>query len=94
MLIADEAVASLDVSIKASIVALLRRLQRELDLSIVFITHDLALVPSLCDDIIVMQNGRIVERGDADHIIHAPHEPYTAALVAAIPRLRALQPCP
>jgi len=89
VLIADEAVASLDVSVKAGILNLLRDLQHRLGLTLVLITHDLATVGHACDDIAVMYLGRIVEQGDAASVLDSPNHPYTRALMSAVPRLGA-----
>lgn len=87
VLVADEAVAALDVSVQATVVNLLRDLQRELDLTLLFITHDLGVVRSLCEEVIVMYLGRVVERATATALFAAPEHPYTRALLAAAPRL-------
>lgn len=86
-LVADEAIASLDVSVQAQIVALLDRLRRELDLTLLFISHDIAMARYLCDEIAVLYLGRIVEQGDTDTVIRSPMHPYTRALLSAVPEL-------
>lgn len=86
-LVADEAIASLDVSVQAQIVALLDRLRRELDLTLLFISHDIAMARYLCDEIAVLYLGRIVEHGDTDTVIRSPRHPYTRALLSAVPEL-------
>lgn len=85
LLIADEPVSALDVSVQAQVLALLREIRAEFGLSMLFITHDLRVASDLCDRIIVMQAGKIVEVGVAASICGSPKEAYTRELIAAIP---------
>lgn len=83
LLICDEAASALDVTVQAQIADLLKRLQREMDLSILFISHDLALVQHLCSRVLVMCGGKIVEEGRTDSVIKNPEAAYTKMLVEA-----------
>ena len=87
LLIADEPTTALDVTVQAQILALMERLQRELGMAIVIITHDLGVVAEMADDIAVMYAGRIVETASAARLFAAPEHPYTWGLLKSIPRL-------
>ena len=88
LLIADEAVSALDVSVQAQVLALLREIRVEFGLSMIFITHDLRVASGLCDRIVVMRAGQIIESGAAASVCGTPQETYTRELVAAIPGKR------
>jgi oligopeptide/dipeptide ABC transporter ATP-binding protein len=87
LVVFDEAVSALDVSVQAQVVALLRSLWTELDLAYVFITHDLRVVRHLVDRIVVMYLGRVVETGDIKSVYQWPRHPYTRALLASVPSM-------
>ncbi|HVO04476.1 MAG TPA: ABC transporter ATP-binding protein [Candidatus Cybelea sp.] len=88
ILIADEVTSALDVTIQAQVLGLFERLRRELSLTLILISHDLAVVRYLCEQVAVMRNGRLVEHGPTDLVLQEPREQYTSDLIAAIPRLR------
>jgi len=87
VLIADEPTTSLDVTIQAQYLKLLKDIQKESDLSIIFITHDFGIVAKMCDRVAVMYAGRIVEHGSVRDIFNNPSHPYTEALLASVPRM-------
>ncbi|NNE90639.1 MAG: ABC transporter ATP-binding protein [Verrucomicrobiales bacterium] len=88
LVLADEPVSALDVSIQSQILNLLRRLSRELELTMIFISHDLSVVRYIADRIAVMHAGKIIEVGEADAVFHSPSEDYTKRLLEAIPRIQ------
>ena len=85
VLVADEVTAALDVSVQGAVLNLLREVQRELGMGMLFITHNLAIVRYIADEIAVMRNGELVEMGDTEQITRHPNDPYTAQLIAAVP---------
>ncbi|HTN58433.1 MAG TPA: ABC transporter ATP-binding protein [Protaetiibacter sp.] len=87
LIVLDEAVSALDVSVQAQILDLLVALQRALGVAYLFISHDLGVIHHMSDEVLVMKDGAVVERGDPDQIFHAPQHPYTRELVDALQRL-------
>lgn len=85
LLIADEPTSALDVSVQATVLDLMRHLQRTMGFACLFVTHDLAVVDALADRIVVMRKGEIVEQGTNDEILRSPKDPYTQRLIAAVP---------
>jgi len=83
--VADEAVSALDVSVQAQILVLLREIQAEFGLGLLFITHDLRVAAQLCDRVIVMNQGKIVEQGPTAELYAHPQDPYTQRLFASAP---------
>jgi peptide/nickel transport system ATP-binding protein len=88
VLVCDEVTSSLDVSVQSAIVELLARLQREMRLALLFVTHDIALVRNVAQSVAVLERGTIVEHGDVEAVFGAPRHPYTRALMADTPRFR------
>jgi peptide/nickel transport system ATP-binding protein len=89
VLLADEPVSALDVSVRLQIVELLQELVERLGLTLVLVSHDLAIVSQLCQEVLVMRHGRVVESGATADVLTRPVDPYTRALLAAIPQLPA-----
>jgi peptide/nickel transport system ATP-binding protein len=89
LLIADEPTTALDVTTQANILDLLRELQEEFRMAVMFITHDLGVVAEIADEVVVMYLGKVVEQGSVDAIFHTPRHPYTQALLQSIPKLGA-----
>lgn len=87
MLIADEPTTALDVTIQQQILDLVARLRQELDMTVMWITHDLGVVAGLADDVAVLRHGKLVEAGSAEQIFFAPEHDYTRQLLAATPTL-------
>jgi oligopeptide/dipeptide ABC transporter ATP-binding protein len=89
ILIADEPTTALDVTTQAQILELIRRLQRERELAVILITHDMGVIAEMADDVVVMYLGHEVEKGPVDSIFHAPRHPYTRSLLRSIPSVLA-----
>ena len=91
LLIADEPTTALDVTIQAQILQLIRGLQQEMNMGVIFITHDMGVVAEMADRVLVMYRGEKVEQGQSNALFAAPQHPYTQALLAAVPKLGAMQ---
>lgn len=89
IILADEPVSMVDASLRATILESLRVLNRELGISVLYVTHDLTTAYQICHNILIMYRGSVVEVGDVDHVIADPQHPYTQLLVDSIPRMRA-----
>jgi len=87
MLIADEPTTALDVTTEAQILDLMRKLQRDIGMAIMFITHNLGVIAEMCNEVVVMYLGKQVERADVDSVFYNPQHPYTQALLRSIPRI-------
>ncbi|HUG10317.1 MAG TPA: ABC transporter ATP-binding protein [Opitutaceae bacterium] len=87
LVIADEPTTALDVTVQAQILDLMKKLQAEMGMSIILITHDLGVIAEMCDDVVVMYAGRVAEAGPVSQIFTRPSHPYTRGLLASIPRL-------
>lgn len=85
ILVADEVVSGLDVSVQALIMNLLRRLNQELGIAVVFISHDLSVIRYLCSRVLVMKDGEVVEQGATERVFSQPTHEYTKRLLAAVP---------
>ena len=85
LLLADEPTTALDATVQIQILLLLRELQKDLGLAVVFVTHDIGAAVEVADRIAVMYDGKIVEEGPRDEVIHNPKHPYTRALLSAVP---------
>ena len=87
ILLADEPTTALDVTVQAQVLALLRELQQDMGIAILLITHDLGVIAGLCDQVLVMYGGRVMEQGSVGHIFHQASHPYTRGLLGAIARI-------
>ena len=87
LLICDEAVSALDLSVRSQVLELVKKLKDDLDLSVLFITHDIGVVNYIADSVLVMNRGRIVEQGGCREVLHDPQDDYTRRLIAAVPSI-------
>jgi peptide/nickel transport system ATP-binding protein len=85
LIVCDEAVSALDVSVQSQILSLLRKIQKDMGISLLFISHDLAVVRQIADKVFVMQNGLIVESGDVDDVLSRPQNEFTKKLLSSVP---------
>ncbi|MFL5227166.1 MAG: ABC transporter ATP-binding protein, partial [Microvirga sp.] len=92
VLIADEPTTALDVTIQAQILELMRKLREESGAAVILITHDLGVVAEVCDEVVVMYAGQVVERASVDELFRFPEHPYTVGLLGALPRLERRRP--
>jgi peptide/nickel transport system ATP-binding protein len=88
LIVADEPVSALDVSVQAQVLNLMQDLQEQFGVTYLFISHDLSVVDLVCDEVLVLKDGRIVEQGDPDTLFRRPQHPYTQRLLAAVPGLK------
>ncbi|MEQ6900947.1 ABC transporter ATP-binding protein [Nocardioides sp. YIM 152588] len=91
---ADEPTSALDVTVQAEVIGVLQRLREERGLAVVLVSHDLALVSTVADRIVVMKDGEVVDEGDVEHVLHESESPYTRELIDAVPVIRPADPEP
>lgn len=84
ILVADEPVSALDLSVQAQVIELIREMQRRHGLTLLFISHDLSVIKALCDQVVVMRQGQVIEQGPADGVLRSPTHPYTIRLVSDV----------
>lgn len=87
LLVGDEPLSALDVTVRAQVLDVLEGLRREHELTMIMVSHDIGVVQNLCDEVAVMKDGRIVERGATAAVLRTPQQPYTRRLLAAVPTL-------